>query len=275
VIPHAAGVSATMAVLPEPFYCLERPMVALIPWTPPEFESNVQALIHLCLQRRASGGGIVLGAGWPYESAVFRLLAVAATRLRRAGLAVEVCGTPYCSLAAPRRPEADIAILLDAPSYASLDGWLESKRGQVTVLVGPEADWLLATALPIDFLAEGADAGFSDRAARHVRSLRDLWRGAASEVRSALLVNALGCDVPADLVALPAGAPFLPVGDGEFVTLPSQWLAWQAIAEFAEELDRAWESEATRRAPPALLERAAYRFGARRAAKNRRRAVRL
>lgn len=263
MIHHAPGPMAGAASLPQPFYCLGRPMAALIPWTPPEFEWKVGALIGLCLERRACGGRVVIGAGWPYESAVFRLLAVAATRLRRSGLSVAVCGTSYCALAAPARPKADIAILLEAPGYAALDPWLETRRGQAVVLVGPEADWRLGADLPIDFLAEGADPGFPDRAARHAGYIRDLWKCADPEVRSALLLNALGCDVSQGFLSESGEAPFLAVGDDDLLTLPGQWLVWQAIAPFADELNETWERDATRRAPPPLLERAGHRLALR------------
>ncbi len=265
---------AVVATLPRPFYCLGRPMPALVPWTPPEFEARVSALVDLCLKSRAAGAPLVAAADWPYESALFRLLAVTGTRLRREGFTVAFRGTRYCGLAAPVRPKADIVILLEAAGYAALGPWLETRPGEAVVLVGPEADWRLRADLPIDFLAEGSDRCFPNRVVQNIQHIRELWESADAEVRSALLLNALGCDVPRSFLPASEETPFLAVGGDDLLTLPGQWLAWQALAPLTGPLNKIWEGDAVRRAPPHLLERAAYRFAMRKAAKKRLRAVR-
>jgi hypothetical protein len=190
-----------------------------MPWTPPVTEAHLRRLLAAVARSIPAGGVIRASAPWTHECALHWLLSLAMARLRRAGLSAGVRGATYRGLAAPPRPPAQIAVLLDAPAYPDLGPWLSPPPGQVNILAGPAGDFRAMGARPC-FLAAGRDPDFPRRAASYRQTLAAALDAAGAGAWDAALLNGLGCD-------LPAGSAIPKIAAGG--SLPTQWLMWTEV----------------------------------------------
>ncbi len=207
----------------EPFHDLGRPAPASIGLLPPEIEETVNRLLAICQHRLSKGGLLWLAGGWRSEAALYRVLTLTLARLRRReGITTLVAGELFIEAEAPARPDADVAVLLEATAYTDLSRW-EGPR--LSILTGLNSDLELE---PEYFVALPRDRALF-RA--ELRRLRDTWdRDPAS--RPGLTANAFGVDVPETL----GGDLFVPVTTADGDTTPwrsveGQWLAWEALKD--------------------------------------------
>lgn len=196
--------------LPEPPYrVLGRPVSPYLGLPVEAAQAEVCKLVECCSQLQRTGGVLPVMAQWPDETLLFRTLAVAASRMKRCGLAVCVEGFIYGRAEPPSRPKADVTILVGAAMYSNLGSWMEERRGQVVLLAGRERG--LPGTAPYRICSR--DESITIRAMRRDREAvrAALSAGDPAQVQG-VLSAALGCDLPPGFFAsreLPPAFAFL------------------------------------------------------------------
>ncbi len=157
---------------------------------PPVVLEHPLAVESVCARLLAAlGKAPVICVGGP-ASAEGPLLAGAATlasRLRRSGRTVEIRGEVLETVLAPPLPQADVAILIEAPFYADLSGWTQPEAGRAVFLFGQDSEWSRAGVQP--------DIALPAFPEIDLRQYRKQWRTLASAGKREAFAAALGCDL--------------------------------------------------------------------------------
>lgn len=215
------------------YHCLGRPLPRISALLPPELDAAADVLVGRVRGRLPGGGVIRVGGDCCCESAVYQILAMARSRLLRQGCRVSVSGEIFCDVEAPPVPDADAAILLDAPAYVDSGEWSSPARGCVTLLAGWLGDWKE----PPDMVCARPSAAeiFFDSTQR----LMENWDASAPDIRELLYIAALGVDLPESMFAESLPSVLTSVMSCSNTTtrwfsVEGQWLAWECLKSRAE-----------------------------------------
>jgi hypothetical protein len=217
-------------------YSLGRPLAPVLALThPDQVEEQVARLVKICQERMEAGGVVGATGDCLSETSFYTILSLAATRLRKRGRSVAVCGSPFISGDVPQRPAADVAILLDAQAYEDLRKWMAAKPSQVVILGGQAGQADITISPPNRERAETEAAPFSEKLVRIQAANQDKVIG------DGVLLCAAGIDLPREFFedrVLPP--PFEPVKSFRdeitaWVSIPGVWLARKTLsAELAQ-----------------------------------------
>ncbi len=216
--------------LPSAHYSLGRPLAPVFALNAVEVEQHVNALMRLCRERKETGGVVTVVGDWLSEASLYTVLSLSATRLRRQGWTVQVCGSPFVMAEAPSRPATELAVLLGANAFDRPEVWLEVVPGQVNVLAG--------RAESADLLVQPARAAVTESiASPRLNALTEAWsQNSGNVVGDGMLLCALGIDLPRTFFGnAPAPEPFAAVwttddADTGWLSIPGVALARHALA---------------------------------------------
>lgn len=192
-----------------PYRALGRPVPPYLGLPVEAAQAEVCRLVECCSHLHRTGGVLPVMAQWPNETLLFRTLAVAASRMKRWGLAVCVEGFIYGRAEPPSRPDADVAILVGASMYSNLGSWMEERPGKVVLLAGCERG-LRGTA---PYRICSRDESITIRAMSREREAARAALSAEDPAQvQGMLSAAMGCDLPPGFFAsreLPPAFAFL------------------------------------------------------------------
>src|SRR5438132_9435004 len=125
-----------------PSYALGRPFPGVEVASPSTIEGLVRELRAYLDAARESGRPVRVAGDGLSEKLLYQCVAIATSRMWRDGHSVEVCGSIFAGAQVPARPNAELAVLLEAPVFEPrLGEWLRAEPGRMMVLVGHVADW--------------------------------------------------------------------------------------------------------------------------------------
>jgi hypothetical protein len=195
---------------------------------------------------------LAVGAEWPFESFLLYVLTLVINRLKEHGFSVAVCGYVYGAAEPPPLPNSDVALLVGASNYSTLDGWLRHTTGQRIILAaGPEGD-NMTSGVAADMVLPSIGALLMQEKLRpYGEVITEGLLSANETIRRAFICCALGCDLPTCLFpthnypsiftsiqdpCTNEDLPWASIAGG-------QWAAWRAVQfltasapEFASEI---------------------------------------
>lgn len=230
VCRRCMGVFARMP--PPTYYSLGRPLPPTFALSPMEIETQATRLVKQLVERVRPGGLFLLAGDTLFETSLYLLVSLSATRLRRLGYSTAVCGQVFSTDRLPARPNVDVAILLEASAYSNWSTWGGTQDRRLNVFVGCVEDWGA-----IDFVVGSSDSERTREAfARRLLAFDTMWKlSKDAAVRRGLLLNALGVDCPPGFfrcAELPVPFEHTETQTGAptgWSSVEAQWTAWKAL----------------------------------------------
>lgn len=207
---------------------LGRPLAPFERLDPAEIEARIAELWNACKESARRSRPLRVAAGWQCETALYQVLSsVLARASSHRRLKVALAGSPFLGLTAPPRPSCDVACLLEAPLFESLEEWESVPPGTAVILAGRAADW----PHPPDFTLR---LHTPSATAKTVRLARERFLPAPDTEQACALISALGCDVAAEAFA--SGNLLHPVEDEEgrpqrWLSVPGPWVLLEALRD--------------------------------------------
>jgi len=201
--------------------------------------------IPLLLETLRSGGRLVIVGDWRSEPLLYHALSLSLTGLRKEGHSVAVGGHVHVTCEFPAADD-DVIVVLDAPAFRSLPE--ERGPGHLTVLTGKaeEMEWL---GLKPDITLKTPLRPWSEEIWNGLREeMRNLLLAEDRLQRRAALVNALGADVPAQVMEGRLPRVFFPVeglegGTHPWLTVCGQWMARDVFQGLLAERPGEWDAD--------------------------------
>lgn len=178
-----------------PFTGATRPASPHFALTPRDIETRIRSLTQFVQQQLPRGGVLYLTCESASETALYYAITLASRRLARSGIAATIQPALFDSIEEPAPPAEGVAFLLDAQAFQSIREWEHSRAAIVTILTGWNVEWSPPQSIHFPVFIPEPQPTYSARVNR-------AWLRGDERIRTALLIGALGVDLPLSFLNL-------------------------------------------------------------------------